>query len=361
MKHKFLKTVLSTCFILSVAAGNALAQGSTNTSAEQAGINNKRTGTAAATELLIPVGGRGLALGGAMTTNAVGVDALHWNPAGLARMDNQAQGMFSSMPYIADINMSYGALALNFSSFGQVGVFVKLMDVGDIPLTTTDDPEGLVGRTYSPTMFTVGFSLARQFTDAITAGGTFKVISENLQRVQGTGVAIDVGIQYHGVAGFKGVNLGVVMRNFGPSVNFGGPALSRVATAADGRRPAQHYVSNAASFELPSSVEIGLAYVRQVNDALTMNLLGAYENDNLALDGYKGALELTYQMSALSMSARAGQVMRPTNEFDEDIFGITAGFGFTYATTGMDITFDYAYRDTQYFSNSNMFSIILGF
>ncbi len=45
----------------------------------------ERIGTAGATEVLIPVGGRGVAMGGAMLTNSVGVDAIFWNPANISR------------------------------------------------------------------------------------------------------------------------------------------------------------------------------------------------------------------------------------------------------------------------------------
>ena len=46
--------------------------------------NSQRIGTAGATELLIPVGSRGTAMGGAVVSSVTGVESIYWNPAGLA-------------------------------------------------------------------------------------------------------------------------------------------------------------------------------------------------------------------------------------------------------------------------------------
>ena len=43
---------------------------------------------------------------------STGVDAIYWNPAGLGRMSDRRRGMMSSMSYIADINVVYGALGV---------------------------------------------------------------------------------------------------------------------------------------------------------------------------------------------------------------------------------------------------------
>lgn len=347
-------------FLISIFA--ALAFTVSGVSAQQPDVNNERIGTAAASELLIPVGSRAMAMGGATIATTSGVNAIHWNPAGLGHMEGSAEGMFSTMSYIADITTNYGAIALNFGGFGRLAFSIKALDFGEIPFTTTDDPEGFAGRTFSPSFINVGLTYARQFTDAIAAGVNFKIISENMHRVSGNGFAVDVGVQYQGVAGFRGVNLGVAIKNFGPRVNFDGTGLLRNAQATDGRRPVQFYASEAASFELPSSVEIGLAYVNNINDQLSWNVAGAYENNNLALDGYKGGGEITYKVGmSLVLAARGGIEVNDTGADDDDIFGPSAGFGLTYMTPGVDITIDYAYRSVEFFENNNMFSIRLGF
>src|SRR6266478_1547959 len=65
--------------------------------------NPTRTGTAGAQELLIPVGARGIALGQTSLMSAMGVDAIYWNPAGLARTTFGTEATFTFMQYFADI------------------------------------------------------------------------------------------------------------------------------------------------------------------------------------------------------------------------------------------------------------------
>lgn len=96
MMKRMLISALMLCVLFASVVGTVEAQ-------------NKRTGTAAATELLIPVGARYLAMGGSPIASATGIEAVHYNPAGLGLLKNSAEGMFSSMSYIADINVSYGA------------------------------------------------------------------------------------------------------------------------------------------------------------------------------------------------------------------------------------------------------------
>lgn len=355
MKNKGHIWAITVCLALAALSSRLFAQPITPDT------QNKRIGTAAAPELLIPVGARDLAMGGSGIATSTGVDALHWNPAGFGRLSGAAEGMVSHMSYIADINVSYGAVGINFGGFGIVGLSVKSLDFGEIPLTTTDDPEGFGGRTFNPSFVTLGFSYARAFTDAITAGGTIKLISENLHRVTGKGIAMDFGVQYHGVAGFKGVNLGVVLKNVGPQVSFDGPALLRLADAVNANRPTQYYSSEAASWELPTSVEIGLAYENKFAESVSYCVNTTYANNNLALDGYRVGGEVGYAMEKLKLAGRAGYEISDKGSVDEQIFGPTVGFGLTYVTEGLDITVDYAYRSVDLFNSNNLFSLKLGF
>lgn len=324
-------------------------------------MQNNRLGTTSAMELLIPVGARDIAMGGAGIATSIGVDAIHWNPGGLARQSSSAEGLFSSMAYIADIQVNYGAVGLQFGNFGTFAFSVKAISYGDIMLTTVDDPEGIAGRTFSPSFISVGLSFARAFTDAITTGATIKVISQNLHRVTGKGFAVDIGIQYHGVGSIPGLNLGVVIKNMGPQVSFDGPALLRLAKTEEGNRPTQYYKSQAASWELPSSIEIGLAYERTLTEDFNYNINSTFAKNSLTLDGYKVGGELIYEIGTVTLAGRGGIEFVQQDEFDEQIFGPTFGFGMNFLTPALDVTVDYAYRTVEFFNNSSMFSLKLGF
>jgi hypothetical protein len=322
---------------------------------------NKRIGTAAAPELLIPVGARDLAMGGSTISDTWGVEALHWNPAGLGRLSYSAEGLFSTMSYIADINVAYGAVGASFGNFGNVGLSIKSINFGDIPITTEDDPEGNAGRYFAPTYITTGLTYARGLTEAISVGVTVKIVSEQIDRVSASDVAFDVGVQYKNLVGLAGFDLGVVIKNIGPQMRFDGPGLYRNALSSDGRRPEQKYKSEAASFELPSLVEIGLSYGQMYQQNISWKVCGSFTNNNLYLDEYKIGGEAGYFIDKLKLFGRIGMGFVPQAETDEEIFGVTFGFGVTYNTMGVDISLDYAYRQVDYFNGNNIFALKLGF
>lgn len=322
---------------------------------------NKRIGTASATQLLIPVGARDLALGGAAIANSKGVEAIYWNPAGLGRMHNSAEGMFSSMSYIADIGVSYAGVAGTFGEFGTLGLAITTLDFGDIPLTTQDDPENFSQRFYSPSFVTVGLAYGRGLTDAISVGFTGKIVSEQIDRAGATGFALDIGIQYSKLIGVQGLELGVAVKNIGPQMKYEGSALYRPAIATDGRRPEQRYLSEAASFELPSVVEIGLSYEGKVENNIMYGVNGTFTNNNLYLDEYKLGAEVGLMLEEIELYGRVGMGLVPQAKDDENIFGESFGLGVHWNAPGIDITVDYAFRAVTFFDGNNVFSVKFGF
>ena len=131
------------------------------------GANKTRIGTAGAQELLIPVGARGIAIGGSSLVLTNGVESIYWNPAGLAHMDHGVEAIVSEMNYIADIKVTYGAIGIAAGSFGAIGFSVKSIAFGDIPRTTELFPDG-TGETFSPTFLNVGATYSKVLTDRIS-------------------------------------------------------------------------------------------------------------------------------------------------------------------------------------------------
>ncbi len=350
MNRQIFLSVLKLCIVILVVTSTAEAQ-------------NKRIGTASGVQTLIPVGGRDLAMGGSSLAYTSGVDALFWNPAGLGILASSAEGIFSRMSYIADIGVNYGAVGVKLGDFGNIAFSVKSIDFGDISLTTNDDPDGLSGRTFSPTFVTVGLTYARSLSDAISAGGTVKIISEQVARVNASGFAFDFGIQYRGIANVPGLHLGVTVKNIGPQMKYDGPGLLRNATSSDGDRPEQKYKTEAASFELPSLVEIGLGYERRFTDNVMLGLTTSFTNNNLYSDEYKIGGEIGYILGpSVRLYGRGGYALTPQLEnSDDNIFGLTLGAGLFYATAGLDITIDYAYRQVELFNDNQVVSVKLGF
>ncbi len=348
MKNSFKFISVLLCMIILVSEYNTQAQ-------------NKRTGTAAATQLLIPSGGRDFALGGSSIATTSGVEAMYWNPAGLARMKDAAQGMFSDMTYIADIGVSNFAVGGTFGDFGTVGMSIKSLDFGKIPNTTEDDPENSGERFYSPDFSTLAFTYAKNLSDAVTVGLTGKIVSEKILDANSTGYALDMGVQYANLVGITGLDLGIAIRNIGPKMQYGGSGLYRKAEGTTGSRPEQAYKLEAATFELPTTIDLGVAYNVDL-DAIKASFTGAYSNNSLYVDEFKFGGEVSYTASdGLIIYGRGGKAAAQVTNADDDIFGIVMGGGVTFTTEGLAITVDFANRAVKDLGNNNVLSVKLGF
>src|SRR5512143_2758612 len=249
-----------------------------------AGSENRK-GSAGAMELLLPVGSRGSALSGSLNAVATGVEAIHWNPAGMVRAKG-VEAMFSTMRYIADIKLNYFAVATNFGDAGSFGFSIRTLDFGDIPITTPDAPEG-TGGFYSPNFITGGLTYARAFTDRVHGGVTMKLVSERIVHTSAAGMALDFGVQY--VSKETGLNLGVTLKNLGPEMRFDGENLESfvdVPGQEPGSRPRALRLPGAA-FDLPSTLEIGLGYNYKMNDQNDLQFLGDFQNTNFGNDEYR--------------------------------------------------------------------------
>lgn len=320
----------------------------------------KRNGTAGAQELLIPVSARGLALSGAYTAGIEGIDAMFYNPAGVGSSSNSVDAMFSYMNYIADIGNSFAALSVNFEGFGSMGLSFRTLDFGDIPVTTEEDPYG-TGATFSPTFVIAGVTYANSLTDRIRVGVNINLISEQIMSTSATGFAFDAGVQYKGMAGIDGLMFGIALKNLGAKMKYDGANLLRKATEDPDVTPRglQFYKIAAAEFELPSQLEIGLAYETDFSSDLKGLIATSFQNNNFSHDEYKIAGELSYN-DFLFLRAGYTQVNENSDDTQQYLFGPTFGAGLK-VHSGVNISIDYAYRQVDYFDANHMFSVKLGF
>ena len=325
------------------------------------GSNPDRIGTAGAQELLIPVGGRGVGLGLSGSLFITGVDAIYWNPAGLSRMTNSVQAMFSQMTYIADVNVSYGALGVNAGDFGTLGFSLKSLSFGDIPVTTVAFPDG-TGDLYSPTYLTLGVTYAKALTDRVGVGVTANLISEKILQMSATGLTFDVGIQYRDLA-VKGLQLAVAIKHIGPNMNFDGSNAYIQAAAQGTINGIKPYKAETASFEMPSNLEIGIGYTPKLDETNSVTVGGTFVNNNYLQDEYSLGAEYAYKSM---FYVRGGYTFSPQTAKDATgsqayIFDWSAGAGVRYTVGGVDLAFDYGYRNTKYFSGNSVFTLMLGF
>ncbi|MGD8778231.1 MAG: PorV/PorQ family protein [Ignavibacteria bacterium] len=317
----------------------------------------ERNGTAGATELLIPVGARGIAMGGATLTNSYGLESVYWNPANLAVGNYNSEVFFSHMSYIADIGIEYGAVSTSIEGFGSIALTIKSLAFDEIPVTTNENPDG-TGQTYTPNYMTIGFTYAKQLSDRISVGLTANYVSEEIDRVSATGFAFNVGIAYQNLGNIDGLDIAFVLKNVGPQMEFGGSALYVEATAQGQSRGTSFLEIDAAKFDLPSSLELGLGYSINMNEMNSIEFSGSFQNNNFLGDEYRIGAEYTYDNLFF---VRGGYDYMADVTEDENIYGLTAGAGLNYNLGDASIQIDYAYRQADFFDDNHVFTVGLGF
>lgn len=323
--------------------------------------NKSRIGTAGAQELLIPVGARTMAIGGSSMVFATGAEAIYWNPAGLGRMTNGVDVMLSSMNYIADIGVVYGAAGIKAGEFGNLGFSIKSINFGKIGVTTADFPDG-TGEQYSPTYITLGATYAKAITDRIAVGVTANMVTERIMSLSSTGVAFDFGIQYQNL-GLAGLNLGIAVKNIGASMQFAGSNLLVTAQSGSGLRGTQTYAVQAATAELPSSLEIGIGYTRKFDEKNALLVGGMFRNNNYQDDEYNlgaeyGFNNLVFIRGGYTFAPEATKDLEGKNGY---IYDYTVGAGLHYLVGDLDLSFDYAFRHMKYFDGNNIVTLKVGF
>jgi hypothetical protein len=316
-----------------------------------------RNGTAGAAQLLIPVGARGIAMSGASLVGSSGVEAIFWNPANLSRGESATNVMFSHMNHIADIGVQYGAVSTNIEGFGAIGLSLKSLNIGSIAVTTVENPDG-TGQTFAPQFMTLGVTYSRLLSDRIAVGLTANFVTEKIELVSSTGIAFNVGISYKNLGNVDGLSFALVLKNLGPQMKYDGSGLLVRATAQDLKRPTQFYKLDGAGFELPSTLELGFGYAYNFNESNALLLNGVFQNSNFYGDEYKLGAEYAFDNT---LFIRGGYDLLPELDADNDLYGLTAGFGVKYNMGGVDLKLDYAYREVKFFDANHVFTVGLGF
>ncbi len=315
-----------------------------------------KAGTAAASQLLVPVGAASIAEGSSVIASASGLEALYWNPAGLSRTAFGTMATVSHMTYIADISVDYFAAGTRLGDLATGAISVKTFSIGQIPVTTEEQPDG-TGETVSPTMLVVGGTLARNISDRIALGVTAKYIYEKMGTVSAGGFGFDVGVQYDGLGGIDGLEFGVTLKNLGPRMRYDGTGLLREAVVDAGLLPSSPVKIQASSDELPSSIEIGLSYAPKIDEVNAVRISSAFRNNNFSEDEYGFGGEYSYSRMFF---ARLGYNLASGLEGREYIFGPTFGFGVKTSIYDLSISVDYAFRSAKYFSGNHVVTLSIG-
>jgi hypothetical protein len=331
--------VLTIALVVLLVAGLAVAQ-------------STKMGTAGAQELRIPIGARGTAMAGAVVGDVTGTEALFYNPAGTA-WSSGTQAFVSYRGYIADMDLSYFSVLSSFG-IGNIGVSAKILSLGEIYVTTEDDWDG-TGEIYTVNIPVLGITYSKMLTDKVAFGATGMYINEQIMQTKARGVAFDFGFQY--VPGWKTLKLGMVMKNYGPRMEFSGPDFeeSILDPADDPQAANRQWSLTSATFELPSSFQIGVSYDVDmgVNGMATLGL--TFQSNDFSEDEYRVGVE--YNMSK-RLYVRAGYVFCDQEEY---LYGASLGVGTRFNLGRVLASVDYSHSFiTNYFDDIPEISLKFG-
>lgn len=177
------------------------------------GFDFAKTGSAGLQFFKIGTGARETAMGEAVAGSVRDVNAVFWNPAGLA-FATRYQASFSQNNWLVESKHISAAVAIPLGSF-TAALSATSFQIDDFEETTVTQPDG-TGRMVSAGDLMVGFSLARRFTDHLAIGGQIKYVEEKLDNDRINNVLFDVGALYD--TGFRHLRLAFSLQHFGPDM-----------------------------------------------------------------------------------------------------------------------------------------------
>ncbi|WP_236973789.1 PorV/PorQ family protein [Membranihabitans maritimus] len=315
------------------------------------GGNPDRQGEAGARELLLIPWAKSAGMHNIATSMIRGIESMRLNVAGLSGVRKTDIALASARYLVGtDLNMHALGLAQRTGENSVIGLTLMAMDFGDIDITTYDQPEG-IGATYSPNFFNIGLGYAYTYENKISVGATLRIISESISDLSAIGVALDAGVQY--VNGPKdNFKFGVSVRNVGTPMRFGGEGLSSRADNPTGSPSYElTYNQRAASFEIPSLLNIGLSYDFYLNTVNRLSVVGNFTSNSFSRDEIGAGIEYCFNdIVSLrgSYKIEVGQTADgniPGSVYD----GLSAGLSLDIPFGEKDMKklgIDYAYRTT---------------
>lgn len=183
--------------------------------------------------LKIGVGARAASLGDAFVAVVSDASATYWNPAGLLRIANSdVEGTHNA--WIQDLRHEFAAVGFHRGRHGFGASFIGFYS-DDIE--ARDDTGAYAGLfAYSDVAF--AGSYAFQLTDALGAGATVRYVRQSIDDETLSGMSFDLGGTW--ATPIQGLNAGAVLRHLGGQVSYD--------------------IEGAQSFDLPTTVQVGVAY-----------------------------------------------------------------------------------------------------
>ncbi len=306
-----------------------------------------RVGTAGAQFLKIGMGARYVAMGEASVACVNDAYAMYWNPAALTEISSSNLSL-TNVDWISDVQLNHASFARSLGEYSAFGVSVTALSMGDIEVTTVQEPEG-TGETFTASSYALSLGYARKLTDRFSVGISGKYIWERISEERASGFAFDFGTLFY--TGFKSLRVGMNISNLGPEMKLEGPELDAYYNP-EPNNPNYDNVKAKLTvdpYDLPLTFRFGVAYdlVDSPESKFTLTMEAKHPNDNVQ----QASLGGEYRWKE-TFSLRGGYKLN----YEEE--GLTLGAGMKFnagKNTKLDIS--YAWADFSRLSSVHRFSL----
>ncbi|PWB71575.1 hypothetical protein C3F09_07570, partial [candidate division GN15 bacterium] len=240
-------------------------------------------------------GAASLGMGGAFTAMGRDASTVYYNPAGLPWLNYQE---FTAMHATLFDGTLYDAASWGVPLIGVGGLGASFMRVGtgDIIRRANFVNEGTFR--YATWQFLIGYG--RKLNNAVSVGGTFKIVNQSLDNQSDYGLGADLGMQ---ALVYRGLRLGLAARNVAPpmlqldSTSDQMPLVLVVGLSVQQVRLSD-FIGAAAAFDLektashPYAVRTGIEFTL----GRTLALRGGYDRTNFSFGAgvFAGRLKFDY-------------------------------------------------------------------
>jgi len=326
-----------------------------------------KVGTTAVSIFEIGFGASGNAMGDARVATASGMEAIYWNPAGLAWKHGHEFQIFHQ-PWLVDINTGYSGIAVDIPRLGKVGVSLFYVDYGEMEVTTLSQQEG-TGEIFTANDYAMTFTYARKLVDWFSLGMNIEYYSSSIYHVKASAIAADLGVlvktDFFTPTGNRddGLVIGMSVNNYGSPIEYGGKDLLAPIDILPDEDGNYKYVPGQfklARWELPLLFRIGIAVfpIATAHHRLTLELDAIHPNNNSEY--------LNFGSEYIFTAPRFGKLFLRSGYkglFMEDSeYGLSAGGGVEIFILGnRKVKIEYSYRDIGVLGLSQSFAITMGF
>ncbi len=279
-----------------------------------------KVGTTGADFLKLPIGARGVAMGGAFSALSNDGSAMFWNPAGLVNAADKTV-MFEHVTYFADISYDAVGGSYRVNDTFTLGAFALAMGSGDMEVTTVEQPNG-TGENFNVTNIMTGVSVAMNLTDKFAFGTNIKYIREDLDTEIASNFAIDVGVMYD--TQWNSIRLAMAVRNFGPEMQLDGGYYD-YDNGTVGEETTEFL-----PYHFPMIFKLGAAMDPVLTDVHRLTLAGDLEHPNDNIERVNIGAEYGFQELFF---------LRGGYTFRHDTLGLSAGLGAQWQNFAVDYAF----------------------